>query len=213
MEPTLNKSPTSSPVLSCTAKEQTKCCNFQGTLKQAAKYCQELECDISDCNDHGDSYFSIGGDVSFYVNQKESYGGYVDGGDDRPQGNKGPKPGTIDTRIDEGNFDRPEGNKGPKPGTIDTMIDGGNFDRPQGNKGPRNESYDDDDEDDVDDRPQGNKGPRQDGDFLDSGVDENCTREFTAGGACREVCTTQVEYKLMGIVVSTHEETTTRVCS
>jgi len=228
MKPTVNKDeydgppppeptygPTPSPVLQCSNKEQMKCCNYQGTLKEAAKYCQSLECDIADCNKPSGGYPNYNG--GGYSNSNKNDGGYFNidvrndnyvtyGDGDRPQGNKGPNPNNgSNSGVDYGSYgggdDRPQGNKGPNPNTSDSAPDyvsneGG--DRPQGNKGPKDTGVDTNDKGDN---------------FLNQGVDENCTREYTAGGACREVCTAKVEYKLMGIVMSTHDETTTRPCS
>ncbi len=269
MEPTVNKyknddppppppsyAPTPSPILQCTAKEQTKCCNYQGTLKEAAKYCKSLECDIADCNKQNNGGYSNnnnnnkndGGYFNIDV-RNDGYVTYGDGG--RPQGNKGPKEdgsgSTADYGSNGGGGDRPIGNKGPREDGSGSTADSGNYggggDRPQGNKGPREDGSGStadsgsnggggdnrpmgnkgprdgsdstaDDNNESGDRPQGNKGSKDKGDnFLNQGVNENCTREYTAGGACREVCTAKVEYKLMGIVMSTHDETTTRPCS
>ncbi len=192
--------PTPSPVLQCTTKEQNKCCNYQGTLKEAAKYCQSLECDIADCNKPSGGYPNYNNnnnnnnnDGPYYnIDVRNDYVTYGDG--DRPQGNKGPNPNNGGNSVVNG--DRPQGNKGPRDGVIDSVPDYG--DRPQGNKGPKDDT--------ADNKDKGNN-------FLNQGVNENCTREYTAGGACREVCTAKVEYKLMGIVMSTHDETTTRPCS
>ena len=241
MEPTVNKyknddppppppsyAPTPSPILQCTAKEQTKCCNYQGTLKEAAKYCKSLECDIADCNKQNNGGYSNNNNNSKndggYFNidvRNDGYVTYGDGG--RPQGNKGPREDGSGSTADSGGYggggDSPQGNKGPREDGSDSTADygsnGGGDDRPMGNKGPRDGSDSTaDDSNESGDRPQGNKGSKDKGDnFLNQGVDENCTREYTAGGACREVCTAKVEYKLMGIVMSTHDETTTRPCS
>lgn len=205
MDQTYQKSPTASPIQKCTMKEQYKCCNYQGTLKEAAKYCQDLDCDISDCNDHSGGWNTDG----YHAGGWPDFGGY----DNYGGGYNGPPP------YDAGYIgDKPQGNKGPNPNTSD--YNNNDSDWRQGNTGPRPDADRDNDSNNGD-RPQGNKGPRDgrdggggdDGGFLDQGLDSNCTREFTAGGACREVCKETVEYKLMGIVMSTHEETTTRECS
>ncbi len=180
--PPPNSAPTASQ---CSTKEQNKCCNYQGTLKEAAKYCQSLECDIADCNKPSGGY-------SNYIGGYPNYNNYQNDG---PNYN-------IDVRNDGfvtyGDGDRPQGNKGPREDAVD-YVSNQDGDRPQGNKGPREDTADNN---------------KDEGDnFLKQGVNENCTREYTAGGACREVCTAKVEYKLMGIVMSTHDETTTRPCS
>eukprot|EP00577_Skeletonema_sp_RCC1716_P004754 CAMPEP_0113423166 /NCGR_PEP_ID=MMETSP0013_2-20120614/28867_1 /TAXON_ID=2843 ORGANISM="Skeletonema costatum, Strain 1716" /NCGR_SAMPLE_ID=MMETSP0013_2 /ASSEMBLY_ACC=CAM_ASM_000158 /LENGTH=1165 /DNA_ID=CAMNT_0000310995 /DNA_START=136 /DNA_END=3633 /DNA_ORIENTATION=+ /assembly_acc=CAM_ASM_000158 len=205
--------PTPSPIDQCTEKEQSKCCNYQGTLKQAAKYCQSLECDIADCNKPVDHDYDGGYNID--VN-RDGYVSYGDGGN-KPAGNTGPRPddGYGDNDYsDYGDGDRPQGNTGPRPAPTPNGGNGG------GNTGPspatyRNGGYDDEVAPVV---RSGNTGPRNptnnNGDnFLNQGVDENCEREFTAGGACRLTCTTKVEYKLMGVVMSTHDETTTKPCS
>jgi len=206
--------PTPSPIDQCTEKEQSKCCNYQGTLKQAAKYCQSLECDIADCNKPVDHDYDGGYNID--VN-RDGYVSYGDGGN-KPAGNTGPRPDADNDYGDYGDGDRPQGNTGPRPAPTPNGGNGG------GNTGPspatyRNGGFDDDDDDEV--APvvrSGNTGPRNptnnNGDnFLNQGVDEDCEREFTAGGACRLTCTTKVEYKLMGVVMSTHDETTTKPCS
>ena len=187
MEPTRkDKEPTASPtVFQCSNQEQLKCCNYEGTLKQAAKYCKTLDCDIADCNNHdGGGYFNDN------YNNNNHDGGYpidlrndqVSYGDGDGQPNKGPRPDADGSNVDYGGYG-----------------DGGDSNRQQGvNTGSR----------------PGNKGSRNgDSDFLNQGVDEDCKEEWTSGQACRQVCTTKVEYKLMGIVMSTHDEVTTKPCN
>jgi hypothetical protein len=243
MEPTLNKDkyededddddddedddePYVEVVKECTHKEQVKCCGQEATLKEAQKNCEADGCDIQVCNtpnptprtyedeykvDHYDdikkSYDDD--DDDYKKNDYGGYGGGDDGGGDdgRPQGNKGPKL---------------YGDDGDNGGYGGYGGDGGDDNRPQGNTGPKlyGDSTNLDFGGDDDDRTQGNKGSRNNGGgssssggFMDQGVKEDCKEEFTSGGACREVCTAKVEYKIMGIVMSTHDETTTRPCS
>ncbi len=179
------------PSTQCSDKEQMKCCTFQGTLKEAAKFCKASDCDIADCNNHdGNGYF-----IDNYNNN------YNDPGYN------------IELRNDQVHYgDGPNVNTGPKPGAnVDYGGYGDGNNKPNGNKGPR--LYGDDNSGNND-RPQGNKGSRNGATegFLDQDDDEDCVRETTAGGACRLTCTKKVEYTLMGVVLSTHDEVTTRSC-
>jgi hypothetical protein len=201
MQPTVKKDTYDEPSTECSDKEQLKCCTYQGTLKQAAKSCEDSGCSIAKCNNHdGNGYF-----IDNYYNNH----------------NNNNDPGyNIELRNDVVHYDNgPNVNTGPKPGAdVDYGGYGNGDNKPQGNKGPR--LYGDGNSgnnNDNNDRPQGNKGSRNGadkGDFLDQGNDEeDCVRETTSGGACRETCTKKVEYTLMGLVLSSHEETYTRACN
>jgi hypothetical protein len=212
MEPTLNKDkyededddddddedddePYVEVVKECTHKEQVKCCGQEATLKEAQKNCEADGCDIQVCNTpnptprtYEDEY-----KVDHYDDIKKSYD---DDDDDYKKNDYG---GYGGYGGDGGDDNRPQGNTGPKLYGNSTNLDfgGDDDDRTQGNKGSRNNGG----------------GSSSSGGFMDQGVKEDCKEEFTSGGACREVCTAKVEYKIMGIVMSTHDETTTRPCS
>ena len=205
-DPTLKKE---EPALQCSNKEQVKCCTYQGSLKEAAKYCQELTCDIADCNNHdGSGYF-----MDNYNNNNYNSNNYNDGGYNYNDGGY-----NIDLRDGVVTYGDGQPNKGPRPDADNGYVDYGGYgsSMPQwGNKGPRlNDGSSGNNNNN--DKPQGNKGSKNgDGgsDFLDQGVDEDCKEEWTSGQACRLVCTRKVEYKLMGVVMSTHDETTTKPCN
>ena len=174
MQPTVKKDTYDEPSTECSDKEQLKCCTYQGTLKQAAKSCEDSGCSIAKCNNHdGNGYFID----NYYNNHNNNNGpGY-----------------NIELRNDVVHYDNgPNVNTGPKPGAdVDYGGYGNGDNKPQGNKGSRN----------------GNTEG-----FMDQDDDEDCVRETTVGGACRLTCTKKVEYTLMGVVLSAHEEVTTRSC-
>jgi hypothetical protein len=172
MKPTVKKDTYDEPSTQCSDKEQLKCCTYQGTLKQAAKSCEDSGCSIAKCNNHdGNGYFVD----NYYNNRNNNDGGY-----------------NIEFRNDVVHYDdKPNVNKGPRLYGDGNSGNSGNSDRPQGNKGSRNGSTEG---------------------FMDQDDDEDCVRETTAGGACRLTCTKKVEYTLMGVVLSTHDEVTTRSC-
>jgi len=112
-----------------------------------------------------------------------------------------PQPTPQPSGYSDGNY---------KTGTNYGGYGGGGDDyKPQGNKGPKLYSG----TNATADYGSGGSSKSSSSGFMDQGVKEDCKKEFTSGGACREVCTAKVEYKIMGIVMSTHDETTTKPCS
>ena len=212
--------PTSAPTLEYkdTCKNQAKCCNQKGlSLKQAAKACMYLGCDIADCNTHYDDKYDYDG----YDSYEDNDYGYSKTG----YGNKGPKPDMDDDMPPapapgpnggngggDMNIRTGAGNVGPRP------TPGGNG----GNTGPRPDA--------GGNGGGGNTGPRTDsgGDEVDTGgvesftssgsgtlndpfIEKKCT-QATRFGRCTETCTVTSSYKIGGVTMGSHQRTETGSC-
>lgn len=209
---------TSAPTLKYedTCKNQAKCCNQKGlTLKQAAKSCMHMGCDIAQCNTHYDDKIDYDGYDSYDDNGYPSKTGY---------GNKGPKladdsgmltDGIVQATNDGGdmNIRTGAGNTGPRP---NAGGEGG------GNTGPRPDA--------GGNGGGGNTGPRTDsgsvenaaggsesftssgsGTLTDPYVEKKCTQS-TRFGRCTETCIVTSSYKIGGVTMGSHERTETGSC-
>ncbi len=210
--------PTSAPTLEYkdTCKNQAKCCNQKGlSLKQAAKSCMYMGCDIAQCNSHYDDKYDYDG--------YDSYDSYDDNGypSKTGYGNKGPKVADDYGMLTDDMAPAPGGNTGPRPnptngeGDMNIRTGAGNTGpRPEaggngggGNTGPRTDSGS------VEDAAGGSESFTRSGSgtLVDPLVEKKCTQS-TRFGRCTETCRVTSSYKIGGVTMGSHERTETGSC-